>query len=299
LTSWSLTFAAGDISAGGDAGGAYAFSHLEAGSYSVRAELPAGFIRTAPAAGFYAAAIVPGANLGGRDFGYFPTRFVGTSGDDSFVVQLDAARSRLEINDYRIEKNRIASLSFETGEGNDQLSVDLDPADELGISFDSGNGNDLLLLGGGIIHLDALGGENLSIDVASESSTLLLSTTVENRQALLAAVSDRVRIGRNGGTWNGPGISSSAAAADLEHVRGLAAVGGWQAGVFGANDVIVKLVKNGDGNLSGAIDADDYARIDEGWLDPPATSTYFNGDFDYSGLVDADDFFAIDRAFSS
>ena len=127
----------------------------------------------------------------------------------------------------------------------------------------------------------------------------MLSTTPENREALLAAVSDRVRIGRNGGTWDGPGIRSSGAAADLDHVTGLAAVGGWQAGIFGVNDVIVKLVRNGDGDLNGVINADDFARIDEGWLNPPASPSYFNGDLDYSELVDADDFFAIDRASSA
>jgi hypothetical protein len=61
------------------------------------------------------------------------------------------------------------------------------------------------------------------------------------------------------------------------------------------NSVLVKTTYNGDRNLDGKIDADDYAGIDVGYAQ--GLNGYYNGDFDYSGgKPDADDYFLIDRA---
>jgi hypothetical protein len=57
----------------------------------------------------------------------------------------------------------------------------------------------------------------------------------------------------------------------------------------------IKSTFNGDANGDGAVDADDYARIDAGYAS--GGKGWENGDFDYSGRVDGDDYFLIDRAF--
>jgi len=80
----------------------------------------------------------------------------------------------------------------------------------------------------------------------------------------------------------------------------LAAIGSWQLDpIASSSDVFVKLVNNGDSDLDGDVDADDYARLDAAWADPPAQSSYFFGDFNYNGRIESDDFFLIDHAFSA
>src|SRR5207237_9523958 len=65
-----------------------------------------------------------------------------------------------------------------------------------------------------------------------------------------------------------------------------------------ANSILLKYTYNGDANLDGKIDPDDFALIDGGFNS--GTGGYYHGDFDYSGgPPDADDYFAIDKAFAS
>jgi hypothetical protein len=63
-----------------------------------------------------------------------------------------------------------------------------------------------------------------------------------------------------------------------------------------SSDVLVMYTYDGDANLDGEIDGDDYVRIDAGFS--ASLSDYASGDFDYSGNIDADDYFVIDRNFS-
>jgi hypothetical protein len=104
-----------------------------------------------------------------------------------------------------------------------------------------------------------------------------------------AELEDMVSHGRNdGGYWVGNGIASSVAAADGRRVTGI--------GVVEKSDgVLVKYSWNGDADLDGDVDGDDYARIDLGFAS--GLGGYGNGDFNYSGRVNADDYFLIDRAF--
>jgi hypothetical protein len=141
---------------------------------------------------------------------------------------------------------------------------------------------------------------------------LITDSTMANRDALLASLTNLIKTGRNGGVWNGPGILSSAALAEPNHITGLAvAINDKGNGtVFfpfidnepvGATNVLVKYTYNGDTDLSGKIDADDYFNIDRAFAfrnDPNSPYTgYRNGDFDFNGTLDADDYFLIDHAF--
>jgi hypothetical protein len=141
------------------------------------------------------------------------------------------------------------------------------------------------------------------------ANDLIIQSTAANKAAVLASLIPLLRSGRNGGAWDGLGIRSSAAATDPNHITGLAAVindigdgttrilaslGGESADV---NTILVKYTYNGDGNLDGRIDADDYAGIDAGFA--THATGYRNGDFNYSdGQPNSDDFFLIDKAFS-
>lgn len=119
---------------------------------------------------------------------------------------------------------------------------------------------------------------------------LIVKATAATRDALLAAISGYVRSARNGtgGRWTGPGVTSSVAAG--QSLTGLAVIAA-------GNDVVVKYTYNGDATGDGLVDADDYFRIDSGFLNQPANPTYGQGNFNYDTVIDADDYFLIDSAF--
>ncbi len=62
-----------------------------------------------------------------------------------------------------------------------------------------------------------------------------------------------------------------------------------------STDVIVMYTYNGDANLDGLINGDDYFQIDSGF--PAHLTGWFNGDFNYDGVINGDDYFAIDSNF--
>jgi len=63
----------------------------------------------------------------------------------------------------------------------------------------------------------------------------------------------------------------------------------------GAGDVLVKYTYNGDANLDGIVNADDYFLIDSGYI--TQAKGYQNGDFNYDDIINADDYFLIDSAY--
>jgi hypothetical protein len=62
----------------------------------------------------------------------------------------------------------------------------------------------------------------------------------------------------------------------------------------GLSDILLKYTWNGDANLDGRVNADDYFRIDAGFLGK--SKGFRNGDFNLDGKVNADDYFKIDSA---
>jgi hypothetical protein len=115
-----------------------------------------------------------------------------------------------------------------------------------------------------------------------------------------------IKSARANGTWFGPGITSSNAAAS----GGVTALGIAKASDFfisfpatfsgqtiGATDVLIKYTYNGDTDLNGKVNFDDYVRTDNGFNNHLGGWT--NGDFDYNGTVNFDDYVLIDLAFNA
>src|SRR5205085_4074159 len=108
--------------------------------------------------------------------------------------------------------------------------------------------------------------------------------------------------------WSGPGLTSAAAASDPKHITGLAAIlndnraGGTLYSTFDGqsvdiNSILVKYTYDGDANVDGKVNADDYAAIDAGFA--THATGYRAGDFNYSGgQPNSDDYFAIDHSYS-
>jgi len=90
--------------------------------------------------------------------------------------------------------------------------------------------------------------------------------------------------------WQGRGITSSTVAGSAS-LMGLGTVSQLTTG----GSILVRCTWNGDGNLDGVVNADDYYLIDSGYLLQEVG--WHHGDFNYDGVVNADDYFLIDSAF--
>lgn len=133
---------------------------------------------------------------------------------------------------------------------------------------------------------------------------------------ILSDVTAQIRSGRNGvdandqANWNGPGIittagraANAAAKIDLYNL-GAISNADLDAAIIGAhyttfagqavapNAVLVKYTYNGDANLDGVADADDYSYWLNGFLGLTDASVrgWLRGDFNYDGRVDAEDY---------
>ena len=131
---------------------------------------------------------------------------------------------------------------------------------------------------------------------------LVVAADVSTRDAVLAKVNSYIASARNGasGRWTGPGLTS--AAARSSPLTTLAAVpnsgfSDFSGQAVGPHDILIKYTYNGDANLDGRINSDDYFRIDSGFLAQPASPGYRDGDFNYDERINSDDYFLIDSAF--
>jgi hypothetical protein len=174
-------------------------------------------------------------------------------------------------------------------------------------------------LEGGVLTIDSMleltglsvaksGGNYLGRVDVKDNDLIIHGASSAAAGAMLADLADMLRHGRNdGGLWMGDGIGSSVAAAQIGHDTGLNLIRNSDDGVAAikssfdgrlvdANDILIKYSWNGDADLDGDVDADDFARIDAGFIG--RLSGYRNGDFNYSGgSPDADDYFLIDKAY--
>ena len=127
-----------------------------------------------------------------------------------------------------------------------------------------------------------------ALDLTDNSLTLRVAPA--RHAEMLARLEGYLRSARNAaaGRWRGPGLTSSAAGADPLTTLAL---------VADADRITVAHSWNGDANLDGRINADDYFRIDQGFLAQPIEPLFAQGDFNYDETVNADDYFLIDQAF--
>jgi len=129
------------------------------------------------------------------------------------------------------------------------------------------------------------------------------STALDNYNILWK----QVAAGRNdaSGTWGGKSINSSAAHNDHRQMTGVGfvltsslygpALLEWDGYGVLPGYILAKYTWNGDANLDGVVNADDYFQIDTSYI--TQIGGWYNGDFNYDGIVNADDYFLIDSAF--
>ena len=115
----------------------------------------------------------------------------------------------------------------------------------------------------------------------------------------LTAFRRLLQIGHNGGTWNGidaqQGSINSSPAAASSRSDGVGYAPGSQVGLttigsftIGPNDTLVRYTLNGDANLDGQVNLNDFNRLAANFGE--TSRQWFEGDFNYDGNVNLDDF---------
>lgn len=137
------------------------------------------------------------------------------------------------------------------------------------------------------------------------NNALIVRSTPAASDADLARITGYIRSARNTlPPWQGPGLTTGSGPAQPLH--GLAVMlnrGGDGLPVHSVfagrpvdeNSILVRYTLEGDANLDGVIDALDYFRIDQGYLN--GLARYQDGDFDYDMTVGPDDYMLIDAAY--
>ncbi|MBC8107957.1 MAG: S-layer family protein [Anaerolineae bacterium] len=125
----------------------------------------------------------------------------------------------------------------------------------------------------------------------------------------LPTVESQIAFARHGAAWDRPGLTSTAAKNSVPKNKNLGAISGADfhigqgaAALFDGftianSDIVIKFTYNGDTDLNGVVDFDDYSHTDGGFNNN--RTGWFNGDFDYNGIVDFDDYSLIDGAFNT
>jgi hypothetical protein len=124
------------------------------------------------------------------------------------------------------------------------------------------------------------------------------------------ALTGLIQSGRNGGTWDGPGIMTSDSnggdhneigIATASQALGISATqtGTWMSQSVNGSDVLVMYTYGGDANLDGKLNIDDYGRIDASVGQSGSVFGWYNGDFNYDGKINIDDYGIIDSNIGS
>jgi hypothetical protein len=218
----------------------------------------------------------------------------GGDGHDAVrIFDTSALSGALDISD--------ASLSIDSTDleqiGVEQVRVSVPRASSLGIG---GTARAVIDRSGGAFRTASLAiAAGAQLDIGEHD--LIIDATPETRDAVAAAIAGHVKAAREGDPpWSGNGLTSSAALDDA--VRSVAAMlnpglESFAGQTVDANAVLVRLTYNGDANLDGLINIDDYVQIDSGYLAQPASPTYAQGNFNYDDRIDIDDYVLIDSAY--
>ncbi len=146
-----------------------------------------------------------------------------------------------------------------------------------------------------------------SLSIASGATLDLGGNDLIVTGGSLSAITAEAATGYAGGLWTGPGIASSAAAADAAHLTAVGVIqnvgpGGtsplyasFDGVAVTATAVLVAYADYGDANLDGTVNAADYLRIDAGYF--TGSTGWANGDFNYDGAVDGSDYTLADNGF--
>jgi hypothetical protein len=124
-----------------------------------------------------------------------------------------------------------------------------------------------------------------SLDITNNHLFINYGTGADPQPTILSYL----KSGYNGGAWNGPGIDSSSAAANIHNALGFAdSADQGNPASLASGQIEVKYTLYGDANLDGTVNGDDFTIL-LGNLGKSVPS-WDRGDFNYDGVVSGDDF---------
>lgn len=161
------------------------------------------------------------------------------------------------------------------------------------ITLDNGAGLRLAGVVSGSIRQLSLGA-NATLDLVAND--LIIDYDAADGSPVTAVLA-AVQMGRNGGAWDGSGITSSAAAADPNKTKALGVAEAATLGISSfkgqpvdATTVLISYTFGGDTNLDGQVDISDLGRLASSWQ---SSGTWIDGDFNYDGFIDISDLGAL------
>ncbi len=179
------------------------------------------------------------------------------------------------------------SVVAQTGTFNLQASQHLNAISGSGGTFNLSPGKKLVRTNS--INMTSTGAFNLS------DGRMIVDYTITPP---LTSIRTQISNGRAGGAWNGPGIRSSAAAADSRLSIGSAITGLVTGGITSfagesvdATTVVVATTLKGDTNLNFTVNFDDLLTLAQNYAG--SSKVWSQGDSDYNGLVNFDDLLAL------
>jgi hypothetical protein len=235
----------------------------------------------------------------------------GSAGPDD--VAFDAAT--VGANGSQVEYTQVEGFGFDGAGGFDALAVNagdvqVNSSQHLQ-SLSVNDGAQLRLVPGAnalLLTQQLTMGQTARIDLADNDFVLEdASGFGRTRTPPLTMIQMLINAARNGGAWNGFGITSSSAGANPSHNTMLGAMlaadyalvhgGPFDGESPDDTAVLVKYTWYGDTDFNGRVNFDDYVRTDSGFNNHRTGWT--NGDFDGNSAVNFDDFVLIDLAFNS
>ncbi|MCY2954337.1 MAG: DUF6531 domain-containing protein [Planctomycetota bacterium] len=223
------------------------------------------------------------------------TIWQGEPGDDQFAISLDAAGAMVQLFlnqnlSFTVPLSQMMRLAVDGIGGHDMLTVDLTNGNPLRLSA--------LHVPSGYVQLRIINGSTAlrtsGLAIGQGAKLNLADNDVIVSNGDIAVITEEIKSGRIIG--KGETYTSLAAilndTGDEDHTPIKTSFAGQN---VLASDVLVKYTWDGDANLDGVINADDYFQIDSGYI--TQAKGYQNGDFNYDGVINADDYFLIDSAY--
>jgi hypothetical protein len=231
-------------------------------------------------------------------------RYLGGAGQDSLTVQGGSLTFNTDASPDT------AALTYLVNTDNTgTAAINFNATQHLaGISIGAGgsavmapNGNRVMVLNGGTLSVSGAGAK---LDL--NDNDLILDYSGASQ---LSAIQTLINTARNGGAWDGPGLTSTSAKNNALHNTTLGAIEAstyksiyGNAALFDGQSidttaVLVKYTYYGDTDFNGRVNFDDYVRTDAGFNNH--RTGWVNGDFDGNGAVNFDDYVLIDLAFNT
>jgi hypothetical protein len=177
------TLDTGEISTITASNGTFTLTNVNMGSELIREITPNGYVDVV---GSKTITLSGAGSVSATNLGVFPTTYTGTSGNDVFLLQVDASNSSdidVVMNNvtFTAAKSILPAIAFTPGAGNDQLTINFlngNPIPTGGLVYDGGSSSGDSLILNGTNNADTISVNNLTTNVNSDAP--IFATNIES-----------------------------------------------------------------------------------------------------------------------